>query len=368
MTTPEIDWRPDPRVVKVAAYAGCGIVIGVALVLLTMLLGQLSLVLFPVVLALFITRALTPPYRAMVGRGVPPAAGAALAVFGLLGLVAALGYAIAPPVSDEFGDLGTTLEEGLTEVENWLIDNSSLDITRQDIDEFKEEIGQRSREVIEGSTDSVARGARLLIEGLVGVVLALILTFFALKDGDRFLDWVRSKLAPDRRHEASLAGGASWGAIGAYLRGAALLGLLEAVVIGIAMAVVGAKLVIPVMLLTFAAAFVPIVGATVAGVIAVLVTLATVGFGPALAVAVVALVVQQLDNDLLAPVIYGKALAMHPVTILLSITTGTALFGFAGTILAVPVVGSVLNAVAAVRANRGDRAPLGLLERDSAEP
>lgn len=345
-----------------AAYAACGIVVGIALVLLTKLLGQLSLVLFPLVLSLFITRALTPPYKAMVSRGMPPAAGAALAVLGFLALVGGLGFLIAPPVADEFGDLGSTLEEGLAEVEDWLIESTPLDIDRDDIEGFKEDIGDRSREVFEGSTDTVARGARLLVEALVGVILALILTFFALKDGDHLLAWVTSKVPESRRNEAGLAGGASWGAIGAYLRGAALLGLLEGVVIGLTMGLVGAKLVIPVMLLTFAAAFVPIVGASVAGVVAVLVTLATAGLGPAITVAIVALVVQQLDNDLLAPVIYGKAMAMHPVTILLSITTGTALFGFAGTILAVPLVGSVLNAVGAVKASRGDPdPPLGLV-------
>ena len=368
MNPPETDWRPDPRLIKVAAYAACGIVIGVAAVLLVTLLGRLSLVLFPVVLTLFLVRALTPPYKAMVRRGLPPAAGAALTLFGFLGLVAGLVYVVAPPVVAEAGDLGATLEDGLSEVENWLIESGSFDIDREDIDNFKEEVGERARSVAEGSTETVARGARLLIEVVVGVVLALILTFFGLKDGDRFVVWVTSKVPEDRRRDASLAGGASWAAIGGYLRGAAILGLVEGIIIGGTMALVGAKLVIPVALLTVAAAFIPLVGATVAGVVAVLVTLATAGFGPALTVAIVAVLVQQFDNDLLAPVIYGKALSMHPVTILLVITTGTALFGFPGTVLAVPAVGAILNAVAAVRSEHGGDPPLGLVGPEPDDP
>ena len=109
---------------------------------------------------------------------------------------------------------------------------------------------------------------------------------------------------------------------------------------------VGAPLVVPVAVLTFAAAFVPFVGAIVAGVVAVLVALATVGVGGAVAVALVALVVQQLDSDLLAPVVYGRALQLHPVVILFVITAGGALVGFAGTVLAVPVTAVVVNVAA----------------------
>ena len=115
------------------------------------------------------------------------------------------------------------------------------------------------------------------------------------------------------------------------------------------MALTGAHLALPVALLTFAAAFVPLVGATVAGVIAVLVTLASAGLSAALVVGLVALLVQQFDNELLAPWIYGKALSLHPVIILLSITAGTALFGVVGTLLAVPVTAIAMDAVSILR-------------------
>lgn len=121
--------------------------------------------------------------------------------------------------------------------------------------------------------------------------------------------------------------------------------MLESIIIGLTLLLTGSGLVAPVMLLTFLLAFIPIVGAIAAGVIAVLVALVTAGLWAAVIVAIVAIVVQQFDNDLLAPVIYGRALALHPVVILLSLTAGGGLFGLVGTILAVPVVAVLTNVV-----------------------
>src|SRR3546814_935330 len=128
-----------------------------------------------------------------------------------------------------------------------------------------------------------------------------------------------------------------------------LLGLVEGAAIGITLALVGAELAWPVALLTFVAAFVPIAGAVLAGVVAILVALATAELGAAIVVAIVALVVQQRDNDLLAPVVYGRALQMHPLIILFAVVSGGALFGMAGTVLAVPVTAVALNVVAEAR-------------------
>ena len=103
------------------------------------------------------------------------------------------------------------------------------------------------------------------------------------------------------------------------------------------------------MIITFLATFVPILGAIVAGVVAVLVTLVTAGATQALVIAAVAIVVQQLDNDLLAPVIYGRALRLHPLAVLLAIVAGGALFGLVGTFLAVPVLAVVANVMDELR-------------------
>lgn len=124
-----------------------------------------------------------------------------------------------------------------------------------------------------------------------------------------------------------------------------MLGIVEAMIIGAAVWIVGGRLVAAIVVVTLLGAFVPIVGAVVAGIIAVLVTLVTAGTTPAIIVAVVAIVVQQLDNDVLAPVIYGRSLQLHPLVILLGIASGSALFGVVGALLAVPVLSVILNVI-----------------------
>lgn len=359
MEAPAPSWHPHPMVLRVAAYAACVIVVGFASGMVLELLNQLSIVLVPLLVAVYLTRILAVPGNWLTAHGWRPAPAAATVLLGFLALVAGLVGVVVPPMVEEFSTLGDTVEEGTQQVEDWLVEDSSFDVSRDDIAEFEDSISGRGREVLSNSTDSIARGARLVVEGVVSFVLALVLTFFAIKDGARFQGWARSLVPHRRRTQADEVARSAWTTMGGYLRGAAMLGVLEGTIIGVAMTLVGAHLALPVALLTFAAAFVPLVGATVAGVVAVLVTLASAGVSEALIVALVALAVQQFDNELLAPWIYGKALSMHPVVILLAIAAGTALFGVVGTLLAVPVTAIAIDAVAILRRPLPDDPLLG---------
>lgn len=349
MAQPAPSWRPHPTILRVAAHAGCLVVIGAAIWLVLQVLAQLALVLFPVTVVLLLTRVLSVPGGWLRRRGWRPAPAAAAVLLGFLAVVALAVALIAPPMIEEFRDLGPTVEEGLTDIEDWIVRDAPVDVSRSDLDDLKDTAADRGREALGESQEQVTAGALAVLSGLAGLLLALILTFFALKDGPALQQWATRTVPERRRDDVVAVARASWATLGGYLRGAALLGVVEGITIGIAMAIVGSSLVLPVMLLTFVAAFVPVVGATVAGIVAVLVTLASGGLVNALIIAAVALAVQQFDNDLLAPWIYGKALSMHPATILLSITTGTALFGFVGTVTAVPLVAVMLSSVAAVR-------------------
>jgi putative heme transporter len=152
-----------------------------------------------------------------------------------------------------------------------------------------------------------------------------------------------------RRDLASRVGARAWRTLGGYLRGSATLGVIEGIIIGTTVWLVGGSLAIPVAVITFFAAFVPFAGAIVAGLIAVLVTLVTAGFGGAVVVAVVALLVQQLDNDFLAPWVFGKNLELHPLIVLVAITAGGTLFGAFGAFLGVPVSAVIINILAETR-------------------
>jgi predicted PurR-regulated permease PerM len=265
-----------------------------------------------------------------------------------------------PSFADEVDSIGPTLTRAVDDVEDWLVQDSPIQISRPSIERVRERVGDEARNLLRSSSDTdIADRATIVAEVITGSVLALILTFFMLRDGRRFVDWCCAKVDPptDVRLRRSLQ--SAWATLAGYLKGATMLGALESVLIGLTLWIAGGGLVGPVMIVTFLGAYVPLIGAVVTGCVAVLVALVTGGTGAAIAVAVVALLVQQFDNDLLAPVIYGRALNLHPVVILLGVVAGGALFGVVGTVLAVPVIAVAVNASKAFRHGPADVARSG---------
>jgi putative heme transporter len=343
-----------PVVDRLAAYGWRILVIAAVVAGILWMVGQIWVAFVPPMVALFLVRVLAGPNAWLRRKGLPASLAAAASLVGFLILLVAVGTGIGVAVSNEFDGLGPTVSEAVDDLERWLVEDSPFDVSQAEIDRFRKEAGQKAGESLRASGGALAEGATVAAEVVLGLVLGLIVTFFALKDGDEFLHWVRRRF-PDHQHElVGRLAARSWRTLGGYLRGAALLGLVEGTVIGVTLTLVGAELAVPMALITFLAAFVPVVGAIVAGVLSVLVALATAGGAAALVVAVVALIVQQLDNDILAPVVYGRALELHPVVVLLAILAGGSAFGLIGSFLAVPVVAIAVNAGAEARAYRAD--------------
>jgi predicted PurR-regulated permease PerM len=338
------------RVVAVgAAYAWRLLAIGLAVAAVVWLTGQLLVVVVPLAVAALLARALSPVSSRLRRRGLKPALAAILTLLGFLVVVAAAVGFVGWAVAGEVDELGPTISAGVDDVTDWLVQDSPFDVSRDDVARWREQAGDALSAFVRSSGGSALSGAVLAGEIVVGMLLAVIVTFFLLKDGRHFVERAVGTVPADRRPDARRVLDRAWEAAGGYLRGAALLGVVESVIIGLTSLLVGADLVAAVMLLTFLAAFVPIVGAIVAGIVAVLVALVTAGTVPALIVGAVAIVVQQLDNDLLAPVIYGRAVRLHPLVVLLGIAAGGALFGIVGTVFAVPVLAVTLNAFAEAR-------------------
>jgi predicted PurR-regulated permease PerM len=306
------------------------------------LAGQLLVVVVPVGVAVLFARAVSP-LDGRLRRRLRPGLAAFVSVATMLVSLALVLALTGAALADEADELGPTLEAGLDDVTDWLVDDSPFDVSRADIERVQTELGDSLTRLVRSSGGTIASGAILAAEMVAGALLAVVITFFVLKDGRGWLTRMVNRLPADRRDAGRRSVRRGWDAAGGYLRGAFVLGTIEAAALGITMAVVGAGLIPAVMVLTFLAAFVPIVGAIVAAVVAVLVALVTAGTVPALIVAAVALVVQQVDNDLLAPYVYGKALRLHPLVVLLGIAAGGSLFGFVGVIFAVPVLAVLLN-------------------------
>jgi predicted PurR-regulated permease PerM len=347
-----------PIVDRLAGYSWRLLAIAAAAVGGLWLIGRLWVVFLPLVIAVLLARVLAPPVNQLRSRGWRPGLAIALVLMAFLIVLGSVLTLIGVATADEVEGIGPTLTRAVDDIETWLVEDAPVDISREDIREFREKAGQAIGDALRDSSGSLVSGALVAVEVLVSLFLGLIITFFVLRDGERFLHSARDLLPGDRELKERLARRA-WRTLGGYLRGAALLGLVEGVIMGITVWAVGAELAVPVAVITFLTAFVPFAGAIVAGVLAVLVALATAGGTAALIVLAVAVVVQQLDNDLLAPVVYGSALQIHPVLILLSIVGGGALFGIAGSLLAVPVTAVVTNLIAEARLAARERTAKG---------
>jgi predicted PurR-regulated permease PerM len=321
-TTSDVAWR--------------GLVILAAVLAVGLVIARLQLVVLPVFIALLIACALAPPARWLERRRVPTAIATAAVFLAALALVAGVVAAIVPPIIDEFANLGPTLEQAGDDVEDWFVDGP-LDLERREVREYREDLGDRLGRVVTGSSGGVVAGARTALEILTGLVLSLVLAFFFVKDARVIQRWTLRHVPVERREFVRTAATKAWRTLSNYLVGAAFIGVVEAIVIGLAVGIAGGSLVVPVMVLTFAAAFFPVVGAIVAGIVAVLVTLVSSGFTPAVVVLVVVVLVQQFDTDLLAPLVYGRAVRLHPVVVLVALTAGGTIAGLGGAFVAVPI-------------------------------
>lgn len=330
----------------VVAWSVVGVLLLAAAVL--MLLQELTLVIVPLVLALFPAAVLVPPTVALKRRGVPPGLAALIVLVVAIGLLVALFSALTPVVAAELGGLAENLEEGYTQVRTYLRDSplhvETLPLDQQ-LERFREQATADSREM----SGRLLEAGTAVVEGFAGLALGLFALFFYLKDGPRIAAWVRSLFPRRIRSDVEGIGERVWFTIGAYIRGLLVIGLADAVLIGAGLVALRIPLALPLSVLVFFGALFPIVGAFLAGTVAVLVALATKGIGAALAVLVLIIVVQQLEGHILTPIMLGRATELHPLGVIAALTTGAVLFGVVGAFLSVPVAASVARAVAHLR-------------------
>jgi predicted PurR-regulated permease PerM len=207
------------------------------------------------------------------------------------------------------------------------------------------------RSAVEGT---VVTGGRIVAELLAGLVLMFFVTFFLLKDGDRIWRWLTCALSEGRRRRVDRAGHAAWDAVVHYIRGTVVVAAIHAVVMGITLSIMNAPLVAPLAVLMFVAAFVPLVGALVAGALAILVVLAAKGWILALVVLGVLIVMNQLESHLLQPQVVGKMVHLHPLAVILVLAVGGVVAGIFGAVIAVPLTAAVTRAVPELKGSGHD--------------
>lgn len=314
------------------------LLVAAAIALVGFILLQLQLLVLPVLIALFLASVLMPVSDWLKRRGLTDALAALVVLVVAVAIIAGAIALLAPPVGEEIGALGESVRRGLTEIGSAL---QSIGVSQEEIDQAIDQALQTLRDNSGLIGQSVVTGAILLIEVVAGVLLTLVVLFFLLKDGGRIWAWL-VELLPARRHgDAQDLGSSTWWTLSHYLRGVALVALLDGVLIGLGLAILSVPLVLPLAVLTFFGGFFPLVGAITAGFVAALVALVSNGPVTALIVVGIILAVQQLEGNVIYPFVVGRQIRLHPLAILLAVTAGAVVAGIVGALFAAPLVAVV---------------------------
>ncbi len=314
-----------------------------ALVVIGYLVGRLWVVLLPILLGLLLATVLWPVTRFMREHGVPAAVASLLVIVLSLAALGGLVAVLAPQVTGQSQELANQVTAGLGTLEE--------KITGPPLNLGQDRIGLTVNNVINELQNNAQLIAARVVSGAVAAgslvlsgVLALVLCFFFLKDGPRFLPWLAGLVGPRNAPHVSIVAQRSWVTLSGFIRAQAIVGLIDAVFIGIGLVILGVPLALPLAVLVFFGGFIPIVGATVTGALAALVALVSNGLTSALIVVALILVVQQIEGNVIHPLLVGRTLELHPALVILSVTAGGTAYGITGAFLAVPVVavGSVI--------------------------
>ncbi|MFJ6779200.1 AI-2E family transporter [Streptomyces yangpuensis] len=299
-------------------------------------LSRMWSVVWPLIIALFLTTLTWPLAAFLRRRGWRPApAASAVTVLSLLTAAGTVAL-IAVPVASQSGELADGVTEGIQRLREWAA-GPPLNIGDDQITGATDAAMDRLQNSVGSAVSTVATGVGTVFSGLVTAVLALFLMFFFLKDGPRFLPWLTRQLPGRLATDVPAVAARSWETLGSFVRSQAFVGLLDAVFIGLGLWIVGVPLVLPLAVLTFVSAFVPIVGALFAGLVAVLIALVSNGPTDALIVLAIIVAVQQLEGNVFQPMIQSRSLGLHAAVVLLAVTLGGSLAGVVGSLLAVPL-------------------------------
>lgn len=358
-----------PSLVTAAGVAWRLLLLAGVGVLLGMVALRLRLVVIPFLLAVALAAILWRQTTALT-RVLPRSLAALLVTLLSTSALGFVLYLVVRAVYDQYDELLASTQAGIEEVQE-LLARFGVDQTR--LQELQAQAVTALQDNQDRITASVLSGASVVGELIAGLLLTVVLLFFCLRDGRQMWDWA-VRLVPRAGPRVDLGGRAALGTLAGYLRGTAILGAFDAVFIGLALLVLNVPLAVPLAALVFLGGFIPLIGATLTGAVAVLVALVTVGPVTAGLVLLAVVVVQQVESQALGPVVLGRTLELHPVAVTASLTAGAVLGGVLGAAAAVPVVAACWAVVRALRPDApmprlvGDPVPgVGELEQPEAQ-
>ena len=304
----------------------------------------LKTVVIAVLVALILACAFIPLVHLLERAKLPNALAALITLIVVIGVLAAVLTLVGFAVAGQASDLAKAVSDGIGQLETYL-KGIGVQISGAQVQKAIDSIGKYVTSASFGS--SALSGLSTVGNLATGVVLVLFVMFFFLRDGATIWTFLIQVFHGEAHARATRIGVRSVKVLGAYVRGTATVALVDAVFIGAGLFILQVPLALPLTVFVFVTAFIPVVGATLAGILAALVALVFNGPVVALIVVGIVILVNQLEGNLLQPVIMGKALSLHPLVILLALTAGTILGGIIGAILAVPTASVIWTAIKA---------------------
>ena len=324
-----------------AAWSWRLIVVGLVGWALLRFIGIVSIVVIPLSIALLLSALLAPAVSWLLRLRLPPSLATFLVLICGLAAVAGTLTLVINQFVEGVPELTTKASDGVREIQDWAR-TGPLHLSDAQVNQAI----QSAQDWVNANTSSLtATGvatAATLAEIVTGMLLVLFATFFFLRDGRKIWRFLVRLFPVNARWSLSDAGTASWATLGAYVRATVLVAFIDAVGIGLALVILRVPFPFPLAALVFLGAFVPIVGASVSGAVAVLVALVDRGWIIALILLGAVIVVQQLEGHVLQPLIMGRAVAIHPLVVIIGIASGVVLAGIIGALVAVPLI-AVLN-------------------------
>ena len=299
----------------------------------------LTLVTIPLAIALILACAFAPAMNWLRRRRVPDLAATMITLFSIVAVLTGLSWMIVWAVRDQWDDLYSQAQQGIDHVIEWTDTLPFQLFTPQQIEEWTKTLTDFVTSAQFGS--GALAGVSAVASFVTGFVLLVTILFFFLKDGPQMWEFLLRPFHGESESRVRRIGHKTVGVLGSYVRGTATVALVDAVGILIGLLILQVPLAIPLAVLVFLLAFIPIVGATLAGVLAALVALVANGWVSALLVVAVVVLVNQLEGNLLQPFLMGRTMKLHAFVILVALAVGTALSGLIGAVLAVPTTAAV---------------------------
>ncbi|WP_158600582.1 AI-2E family transporter [Tessaracoccus antarcticus] len=326
---------------QVAAVALLVVLVFAAGWVVVQVFGAVSQVLIPIIVGVLLAALLMPAMLLLNHRvHMPRHLAAGVTVVGLLALIGGTIFYAGRSIAGGISNVSDSLGKVLDKAEEWLA-TSPFGVDQQQLQNLLAE----GRAWVTAHTSSLSSGAlnatTTVGTAAVGAVLALIVTFFLLAEGDRILSWMLMVFRGPTRTKVRETIRRSWVTLGSWARTQVIVSAVDAVGIGIGAAILGLPFVVPMIVITFLLCFIPMVGATLAGIMFVLVALLFKGLVPALIMLGIVVVVVHLEGNLMQPLLMGKAVNLHPLVVLLGVATGTYLLGLTGALLTVPFMAAI---------------------------